>query len=123
MIFTHITKAKLSLMLVGWVVLLCLTKNVGLAQAGCPLQFEARDNVVLIASDSSDASEQSGHCDLSGQLLQHQQSQLDLLVVITFIFVAAFLAWLSAQSNPIPHFTEPIDYSIRLHVRHCVFRE
>ncbi len=123
MTYRQTTRAKLSLILVGWVVLLCLTKNIGVSHAACPMQFEESQTVELVLSGHTEAIEQSGHCELSGKLLQQPLSALDFLAPFTFVLIITILAWLRSLPNPLPYFTEPIVYPVRLHVRHSVFRE
>lgn len=120
MTFDHNTKAKLSLILIGLVVLLCQAKNMGVIHAGCPMQFEGNQTAELLVGDHLEVGE---HCELSGKLLQHQLSQLELVLLFSFAIILAIIAWLKALPNPIPQFTEPIAYPVRLHARHCVFRE
>ncbi|MGR5165942.1 hypothetical protein ACPV5L_01925 [Vibrio astriarenae] len=120
MTLDHNTKAKLSLILVGWVVLLCLAKNIGVTHAACPLQIEGSHNVEIGLGESSEVSE---HCELSGKLLQQQLSQLELVILFSFAIILAVVAWLRVLSHATPRFTEPIAYPVRLHARHCVFRE
>ncbi|CAM4447589.1 hypothetical protein [Vibrio agarivorans] len=120
MTFDHNTKTKFSLILVGWVVLLCLAKNMGVSHAGCPMQVKGDHSAELELAEHSEVSE---HCELSGKLLQQQFSQLEWVALFSFAIVLAIVAWLKALPNPTPHFTEPIGYPVRLHARHCVFRE
>ncbi|WP_394243279.1 hypothetical protein [Vibrio astriarenae] len=102
---------------------MCLTKNVGISQATCPLHAAPNPSEYVSTSQISEIDESTEHCDLSGHLLQNHLSSIDFVALVSFALAIAIIAWIASLANPIPTFTEPIVSPIRLHKRHCVFRE
>ena len=108
---------------------MCLIKNVGISQAACPLHaapspseyVSTLQDVSTLQIDEID--ESTEHCDLSGHLLQNHLSSVDFVALVSFALAIAIIAWIASLANPTPTFTEPIVSPIRLHKRHCVFRE
>ncbi len=108
---------RLSLILVGWVILVCLAKNTGIMNL-CSINY-LDDSITVSQPFEVDEDK----CDLSEQLLCAHQHQMDSPALISFVFVLAFISWLLATPNNFPPFTEPIVHKRRVHLQICVFRE
>ncbi|WP_117232876.1 hypothetical protein [Vibrio maerlii] len=110
------TLFKWSLILVLWVVVVCLAKNVGFVTS-CPNQ--AHQDYAFTTQSTAE----SEQCDLSEKLLSAHQHQVDSQAIFLFIFALVLVTWLLSTPNPYYLFTEPIAKRRRVHLTLCVFRE
>ncbi|MDO6707413.1 hypothetical protein [Photobacterium sp. 1_MG-2023] len=119
----HPTNARYALMLTLWVILVCLTKNLGLLSM-CPNGGAAIQHVAMVQQDAKTSEATSAsECELSSQLVQMQWQQLDLffLPVLGLLLLIAGLFGASRISPP--PFREPKVPKRRLHLQFCTFRE
>lgn len=111
------SKFKLSLLLVGWVIVVCLAQNTGIVNV-CSVDYIGEN--ITTSQSQSDEEEK---CDLSEKLLSAHQHQIDSEALIGFMFALILISWLLATPNQFPPFTEPIVHKRRVHLQICVFRE
>ncbi|MFB9216482.1 hypothetical protein [Vibrio sinaloensis] len=116
--------AKLTLLLVGWVFVVCLLQNSALFNV-CSFKHSALDKGTAEAWVMSGESRQdlSEPCDLTEKLLASGQLSLDHIMVFSFLIVLAIVTWLIQTRPAFSAFTEPILPKSRVHLRICVFRE
>ncbi|MGO2322614.1 hypothetical protein [Vibrio casei] len=119
-----------ALILVLWVVLVCLMKNMNVLSAACSVSASPSSSVTQdfssLASNSVENKAKSdgvSECHLSEKLLQFHFHQLDSVVISTLLpslMIAAFL-WFSLTSHRIFH--QPPVPKRRRHLELCTFQE
>ncbi|MGO2496748.1 MAG: hypothetical protein ACTH6I_01890 [Vibrio litoralis] len=119
-----------ALILVLWVVLVCLMKNMNVLSAACSVsasQSSSVDPSLISFSDNSvenkAKSDSVSECHLSEKLLQFHFHQLDNVVISSLLpslMIAAFL-WFSLTSHQIFH--KPPVPKRRRHLELCTFQE
>ncbi|HDM8132702.1 TPA: hypothetical protein P0E15_002244 [Vibrio harveyi] len=106
----------------AWVVVICLSKNVGLFQS-CPL---IGDQVTTEHATGQQQKSEKGltkQCELSEKLIQVSQNHLDSFIVPLFLLAFVLLSISGSERNAFRHHTEPIPDKYRVHLKLCVFRE
>ncbi|WP_295893856.1 copper resistance protein [uncultured Vibrio sp.] len=122
--------ARWSLAIVWWVVFVCVAQNSGIFQV-CQLGYTSSSvssgSVSYLEDSASLAQKEEGgftqECELSKQLLNAHQHQVDDYPLIMFIVALFILSMLVARPYSYSSFTEPIVPKRRTHLRLCVFRE
>lgn len=119
-----------ALILVLWVVLVCLMKNMNVLSAACSVSAAQSTSVAPNFTSFADnnienkaKSDGVSECHLSEKLLQFHFHQLDSVVISTLLpslMIAAFL-WFSLTSHRIFH--KPPVPKRRRHLELCTFQE
>ncbi|MGF1718987.1 copper resistance protein [Vibrio kyushuensis] len=134
--------ARWSLAIVWWVVFVCVAQNAGFFQV-CSINYSLDTNgysqetngyaqvtpvsTPLNTASSLGAQQEDSNltqeCELSKQLLNAHQHQIDDYPLMMFIFALLFIALLMSLPGNFSSFTEPIVPKRRTHLTLCVFRE
>ncbi|MCK6263403.1 hypothetical protein KP803_08940 [Vibrio sp. ZSDE26] len=120
--------ARWSLAIVWWVVFVCVAQNSGFFQV-CSVGYSiesptfSKELVTVKTGSNSDTTGVTQECELSKQLLNHYQHQVDDYPLMMFVFALLFIATLMSLPNNFASFTEPIVPKRRPHLILCVFRE
>ncbi|WP_089139994.1 hypothetical protein [Vibrio rumoiensis] len=124
------TATRWALILVLWVVLVCLMKNMNVLSAACSVSASQSSSVAANFTAFSDnsientvKSDSASECHLSEKLLQFHFHQLDSVVIsnlLPSLIIAAFL-WFSLTSHRIFH--KPPVPKRRRHLELCIFQE
>ncbi|MBD1573052.1 hypothetical protein HC725_07140 [Vibrio sp. S17_S38] len=125
-----------ALILVLWVVVVCLMKNMNVLSAACSVSASQPSSGVLQSNTTQDLTSLSGNnvenksqiynqseCHLSEKLLQFHFHQLDNVVISSLLpslIIAVFL-WFSLTSHRIFH--KPLVPKRRRHLEFCTFQE
>ncbi|MGV2986783.1 hypothetical protein ACE1OE_03990 [Vibrio sp. E150_011] len=135
-------KAKLALILTGWVLFVCLMQNSGLLQvcshpnavepnqslssskgAISEVSSANRDASLISPAASAPVKQASDECSLSSKLLNFHTLDLDGLWLITLTVMLLTFGVCRVYYHSYRPFTEPIFSRYRIHLRLCTFHE
>lgn len=123
---THTKAAKITLMLVGWVIAICFMQNSALVTA-CQYQGLMQESPTTAFVDGTNNPTQEDAvgkpCDLTSKLFGSAKVNLEHLMVPLTLIALLIVAWISQLRPTYVSFTEPIVPKNRVHLTLCVFRE